>query len=172
MPSALLRVRTICILAGVVGWVVYTTGAAGFPAFSVLRHTTVTSVLGTVTIAIITLASGALGAIPTPGAADYAAGWWQILYMAVPATAVAILAFNHATRPLGPANGVLFINLVPLTSFAIEAVRGHRPTTAELTGVALTLAAVVANNLYSRRTAERAAPAPAGETGKALTTVA
>ncbi|MFJ2895224.1 DMT family transporter [Streptomyces sp. NPDC087218] len=163
------------ILAGVIGWVIYTTGAVGFPAFSVLRYTTVTSVLGTVTIAIVTLALGALGAIPTPGAADYAASWWQILYMAVPATVIAILAFNHATRTLGPANGVLFINLVPITSFAIEAVRGHRPTTAELAGVALTLAAVIAGNLYGRRITKRvapAAPAPAGETGKPLTTVA
>nr|WP_262375237.1 hypothetical protein [Streptomyces sp. sk2.1] len=160
------------MLAGVVGWVVCTTGAAGFPAFSVLRYTTVTSVLGAVTIAVVTLASGALGAIPTPGAADCAAGWWQILYMAVPATAIAVLALNHATHTLGPANGVLFINLVPLTSFAIEAVRGHRPTTAEITGVALTLAAGVANNLYSRRIPGRVAPAPAGKTGKTLTTVA
>ncbi|MEV5989075.1 DMT family transporter [Streptomyces sp. NPDC052051] len=117
------------ILAGVIGWVIYTTSAAGFPAFSVLRYTTVTSVLGTLTIAIITLTAGALGFIPTPGLADYTATWWQILYMAIPATAIAILAFNHATRTLGPANGVLFINLVPITAFAIEAVRGHHPRT-------------------------------------------
>ncbi|MFE7621134.1 DMT family transporter [Streptomyces sp. NPDC057496] len=162
----------LCILAGVIGWVVYTTGAAGFPTFSVLRYTAVTSVLGTVTIAIVTLVSGALGAIPTPGVADYAASWWQILYMAIPATAIAILAFNHATRTLGPANGVLFINLVPITSFAIEAFRGHRPTIAELAGVALTLAAVIANNLYGRRTTGRVAPAPADGTGKTLATVA
>ncbi|MGK5627716.1 DMT family transporter [Streptomyces sp. URMC 123] len=161
----------LSILLGVIGWVVYTTGAAGFPAFSVLRYTAVTSVLGTLTIAIVTLAAGAFGLIPTPGPADYAASWWQILYMAVPATAVAILAFNHATRTLGPANGVLFINLVPITSFAIEAVRGHRPTAAELAGVALTLAAVVANNLYGRRAATATTPLPTVSTEKVLTTV-
>ncbi|MGC4951365.1 hypothetical protein ACLQ2N_35000 [Streptomyces sp. DT224] len=88
---------------------------------------------------------------------------------AVPATAVAILAFNHATRTLGPANGVLFINLVPITAFAIEAVRGHRPTTAELAGVAPTLAAVIANNVYGRRAAGRAR---AADTRKTLTTAA
>ncbi|MCX4451443.1 DMT family transporter [Streptomyces sp. NPDC058369] len=146
----------LTILAGVVGWVVYATGAAGFPAFSVLRYTALTSALGTVTIAAVTLTAGAAAWIPNPSAADYVADWWQILYMAVPATAVAILAFNHATRTLGPANGVLFINLVPITAFAIEAVRGHRPTTAELAGVALTLAAVIANNVYGRRVAKRA----------------
>lgn len=161
----------LVILAGVIGWVVYTTGAAGFPGFSVLRYTAVTGVLGTATIAAVTLTAGALGAIRTPGVADYAADWWQILYMAVPATAVAILAFNHATRTLGPANGVLFINLVPITAFAIEAVRGHRPTTAELAGVALTLAAVITNNLYSRRTARRAA-IPTAAPAKNLTTAA
>ncbi|MEU3607029.1 DMT family transporter [Streptomyces sp. NPDC035033] len=164
----------LSILAGVIGWVIYTTGAAGFPTFSVLRYTAVTSVLGTLTIAIATLSADALGTIPTPGVADYTASWWQILYMAVPATAVAILAFNHATRILGPANGVLFINLVPITSFVIEAARGHQPTTAELAGVALTLAAVIANNVYGRRTAEHVTPtpAPADEPRKTLTTTA
>jgi drug/metabolite transporter (DMT)-like permease len=154
-PGALL------ILAGVVGWVVYTTGTHAFPHFSVLRYTAITSVLGTVTIAVVTLIAGFAGWIPTPGAAQYAASWWQILYMAVPATAIAILAFNHAGRTLGPANAVLFINLVPITAFVIEAVRGHQPTAGEITGVVITLGAVVANNLYSRHLNRASAPKPA-----------
>ncbi|MEU5095627.1 DMT family transporter [Streptomyces sp. NPDC020996] len=159
----------LLILTGVIGWVIYTTGAAGFPGFSVLRYTALTSTLGTLTIAIVTLAAAALGWIPNPSAADYAASWWQILYMAVPATAVAILTFNNAIRTLGPANGVLFINLVPITSFTIEAVRGHQPTTGELAGVALTLAAVIANNLHSRRTTGNNSAAAAGTDKTAIT---
>ncbi|MFD8417608.1 DMT family transporter [Streptomyces sp. NPDC059650] len=141
----------LLILAGVVGWVIYTSNAGSFPGFSVLRYTAITSVLGTLTIAVITVIASHTGHIPSPGISQYAASWWQILYMAVPATAVAILAYNHANRALGPANAVLFINLVPITAFAIEALRGHRPTVGELIGVAITLGAVIANNLYMRR---------------------
>ncbi|MDI3424303.1 DMT family transporter [Streptomyces luteolus] len=163
----------LLILAGVVGWVIYTTGAAAFPTWSILRYTAVTAVLGTFTVALVTLGAGFAGAIPTPSIADYTASWWQILYMAIPATAIAILAFNHATRTLGPANGVLFINLVPITAFAIEAIRGHQPTPAELTGVTITLGAVIANNIYGRHTAKRTATTTPPRPGtKPLTTAA
>ncbi|CAM5408959.1 transporter [Streptomyces spiroverticillatus] len=159
---------SLLILLGVVGWVVYTTSAASFPGFSALRYTTVTSVLGTVTIGAATLVAGAAGWIPSPGPSSYVASWWQILYMALPATAVAILAFNHATRTLGPGNAVLFINLVPLTAFTIEAFRGHRPVIGELVGVAVTLGAVITHNLHSRRaTPPPSEPTPAARSSAA-----
>jgi hypothetical protein len=52
---------------------------------------------------------------------------------------------------IGPQNAVLFGNLIPVTTFAIEIVRGYRPGVVELGGAALTIAALVANNLVARR---------------------
>jgi drug/metabolite transporter (DMT)-like permease len=52
---------------------------------------------------------------------------------------------------------VLFSNLIPVTTFAIEIVRGYRPNVAELLGAALTIGALVANNLLARRSQARAA---------------
>jgi hypothetical protein len=46
---------------------------------------------------------------------------------------------------------VLFMNLVPVTTFAIEIARGYRPVGAELAGAGLTVAALVAANLLGRR---------------------
>jgi hypothetical protein len=56
---------------------------------------------------------------------------------------------------------VLFGNLIPVTTFAIETVRGYRPGPVELAGAVLTIAALVANNLLSRRTVD-ARPASSG----------
>ena len=67
-----------------------------------------------------------------------------------------MLTWNAAIGLIGPQNAVLFGNLIPVTTFAIEIVRGYRPGAVELGGAALTIAALVANNVLLRR-----APQPA-----------
>jgi drug/metabolite transporter (DMT)-like permease len=65
-----------------------------------------------------------------------------------------VLTWNAAIGLIGPQNVALFGNLIPVTTFAIEIVRGYRPNVAELGGAALTIAALVANNLLARRPAQ------------------
>ena len=60
-------------------------------------------------------------------------------------------------QAIGPQNAVLFSNLIPVTTFAIEIVRGYRPNAVELLGAALTIGALVASNLLARRSAPAAA---------------
>ena len=64
---------------------------------------------------------------------------------------MAVLTWNAAIGLIGPQNAVLFGNLIPVTTFGIEIVRGYRPGAVELGGAALTIAALVANNLLVRR---------------------
>ena len=57
-----------------------------------------------------------------------------------------------------------------MTTFVIEIARGYRPSALELAGAVLTIAALVANNLLTRRPHPRAAEtdaAPAWEPAKA-----
>ena len=63
---------------------------------------------------------------------------------------------------------MLFGNLIPVTTFAIEIARGYRPSAVELFGVGLTLGALVASNVLARR-APRAAreEAPSTELAEA-----
>ena len=75
----------------------------------------------------------------------------QIAYLAIPGAFIAVLTWNGAIALIGPQNTVLFGNLIPVTTFAIEIARGYRPTVAELAGAGLTIGAVVANNLLARR---------------------
>jgi drug/metabolite transporter (DMT)-like permease len=74
---------------------------------------------------------------------------------------LAVVGWNTGVRNLGALNGVLFMNLVPITTFTVEAFRGSPVTAVDLVGVAITIAALVGENLGRRRAAARnAAPTP------------
>ena len=147
-------------LAGVFGWVAYTLGARRFPDFSPLRYTAITAPLGTASVVAITTLVVILGGSDTPTAGDVGDAWWRLIYIAGPAAVVAVLAWNEGVRRLGPADGTLFINLVPVVAFAIAIAQGYRPGAVELAGAALTVAALVGANLVGRRQA-RARPSSA-----------
>ena len=139
------------VLAGVFSFVLYGLGAAKVPEFSPLRYTTLTASLGWLTLLAATAIATGLGLVPLPSAHEVWSVSPQIAYLAIPGAFMAVLTWNAAIGLIGPQNAVLFGNLIPVTTFAIEIVRGYRPGTAELTGAALTIAALVANNLLTRR---------------------
>ena len=150
----------VLVLAGVLSFILYSLGAAEFASYSPLRYTALTASLGWLTIAGATLIGIATGLVAAPTAAQLTSVWPQIMYLAIPGAFVAVLTWNAAIKAIGPQNAVLFSNLIPVTTFAIEIVRGYRPNAAELLGAALTIGALVASNLLSRRSQ----PSTAGDT--------
>jgi len=142
----------VLVLAGVFSFVLYGLGAAEFRGFSPLRYTALTAGLGWLTIAGATLVAIATGLVGAPTAGQLTSVWPQIAYLAIPGAFVAVLTWNAAIKAIGPQNAVLFSNLIPVTTFAIEIARGYRPNVAELLGAALTIGALVASNLLARRT--------------------
>lgn len=150
----------LLVLLGSASWVVYTTGASSVPHWSPLRYTALSAAGGTVAIVLIAVTCTAAGWLELPTVGDVAAAGWQVAYVALVAAVVAVLCWNAAMRALGAQDGVLFINLVPVTTFCLEAVLGSVPHPAQLLGVAVTMVALVANNLLARRSATLA-PRPA-----------
>jgi drug/metabolite transporter (DMT)-like permease len=127
-PAAAARggVGDLLVLAGAVCWVRYTLSAASdFGDWSPLRFTALSAAAGTLTILAITAAGDVSGI-------------------------VAVLGWNAGVRRLGPSDAALFMNLVPVTTFTIQAVRGATPGPLELLGAAVTLAALVAANATQR----------------------
>jgi len=150
----------VLVLAGVLSFILYSLGAAEFASYSPLRYTALTASLGWLTIAGATLVAIATGLVAVPTTAQLTSVWPQIAYLAIPGAFVAVLTWNAAIKAIGPQNAVLFSNLIPVTTFAIEIARGYRPNAAELLGAALTIGALVASNLLARRTQ----PSTAGDT--------
>ena len=145
----------VLVLGGVFSFVLYSLGAAEFPEHSPLRYTALTASLGWLTIAGATVVAIGSGLVERPSAGQLWSVAPQIAYLAIPGAFVAVLTWNAAIATIGPQNAVLFSNLIPVTTFAIEIGRGYRPNAAELLGAALTVGALVANNLLARRGSRR-----------------
>jgi drug/metabolite transporter (DMT)-like permease len=84
----------------------------------------------------------------------------ELVYLSLVGGVMAVLAWNAGIGILGPANGVLFINLLPITAFAIGVAQGHRFGASEIAGVLMVIGALVINNVATR--APIAAPATRG----------
>ncbi|WP_414447857.1 DMT family transporter [Burkholderia sp. 22PA0099] len=145
------------IVLGAFCWVVYTFGSAYFTRWSALKYTTVTTWLGLTTVISVNVLLVVTHAVAAPTLT----AWWTItphlIYMGPIAGFVAILCWISGNRILGPMNGVLFMDVVPVTTFAVSALTGVVPSGAQILGAAITASALVLNNLYLRRRARRMA---------------
>jgi drug/metabolite transporter (DMT)-like permease len=147
----------LLLFLGAVSWVIYSLGAADFPSWSPLRYTAITCLLSLPAIFGVTAIATLTGYVSTPSVADVESVGWQLAYIIGIASVLGVLSWNAGNRILGVTHGVLFINFVPVTVFAIRIVQGHRFQPIEFVGAALVIGALIANNVIARKTA---APAP------------
>lgn len=140
----------LLVLLGALAWTIYTLAAARFTGWSPLRFTVLTCLPGFAGLLLANVLAIALGFAHLPALADLYAVRWQIAYFSLCTVVLGVLAFNAATRRLGPLNTMLMLNLVPIGVFAVEAALGRRFGVAELLGAALVIGALVANNFYLR----------------------
>jgi drug/metabolite transporter (DMT)-like permease len=141
----------VLVLGGVLSFVLYTIGAADHRELSAIRFTALTAALGWPAIVIATLAGTAADWLTAPSGRELWAVTPQILYLAIPGAVIAVLTWNTAVEKMGPQTTSLFGNLIPVSTFTIEIVRGYRPGALELAGAALTIGALVTDNLLARR---------------------
>jgi drug/metabolite transporter (DMT)-like permease len=153
-PSTLwhgsLGVGDLLVLGGVLSFVLYTIGAADHRDLSPLRYTALTAALGWPAIAAATLVGTAAGWLSAPSGSDWVAVTPELAYLALPGAVIAVLCWNAAVERLGPQTTALFGNLIPISTFTIETIRGYRPSPLELVGALITVGALVANNLLTR----------------------
>ncbi len=143
------------LLLGALCWVVYTVGAGFFPTWSPYRYTTLTTVLGLTTLFAVDGILMAMGALSLPTLAATLAITPHLLYTALIAGLMGVLCWNIGNNILTPLNGVLFMNVVPLTAFMVSMWLGVIPEGAQMAGAGLTILSLVLNNLYQRRSQKR-----------------
>jgi drug/metabolite transporter (DMT)-like permease len=141
----------LLMFLGALSWVIYTLGAADFPTWSPLRYTAITCMLSLPAILGLTVVASASGYVSTPSVGDVQSVGWQLAYIIGIASVLGVLSWNAGNKLLGVTNGVLFINFVPVTVFAIRSAQGHRFQPIEFVGAALVIGALIANNLVVRR---------------------
>jgi len=138
------------VLAGMLCWIGYTMGASTLPHFSTLRYTALSMALGAVTIVGVTVVATLVGVADPPALSTVADHGVDIAYLSLVAGVLAVLAWNAGVAALGAPNGVLFINLVPITAFAIGIAQGHRFGASEIAGALLVIGALIASNVAGR----------------------
>ncbi|MGD9426997.1 DMT family transporter [Pantoea sp. NSTU24] len=148
----------LLLIAGALCWVIYTIGGSYFPDWSPLRYTTLTTLLGMTSVSATDLVLIGTGLITVPDAAAVTVVIPHLLYMALIAGLMAVLCWNIGNRIITPTNGVLFMDVVPVTAFIVSALNGMVPTHVQIAGAALTATALVLNNLSQRKMLRQAVP--------------
>jgi drug/metabolite transporter (DMT)-like permease len=139
-------------LTGAIAFAAYTLSAGAASSMSPLRLTALSSVTAVVMMIGIAIVAAAVDYDPVPSGRDLLDAWPSILYVTVPGAVLAMLAWNRSARLIGGQNTALLMNLVPVTVFVIQIIRGYRPAGLEIVGAGIAIAAVSGNNLYLRRT--------------------
>ncbi|EDR9340359.1 DMT family transporter [Salmonella enterica subsp. enterica serovar Javiana] len=153
LNSPISLAANLLLIAGALCWVLYTIGGSYFPGWSPLRYTTMTTLLGMISVVLIDLFLVGSGAISVPSAASIITIVLHLFYMALVAGLVAVLCWNVGNRIITPTNGVLFMDVVPITAFIVSALNGVVPTNMQIIGAVITAMALVLNNLNQRKLA-------------------
>ncbi|MCE4555467.1 DMT family transporter [Roseateles cellulosilyticus] len=147
-------------LAGTLGWVFYTRGAAKVPDHSPLEYTALTAVAALPWLALGTGLATAAGWVDAPTPEVLAGLAPSLVYIALLPTVAAALAFNAGVKRLGAPMGTLFLNMVPVSVIAVRAVMGHAPQASEIAGAAL-VGLGLALTVWTPKSRSVAAPRPA-----------
>ncbi len=148
----------VLMFFGAVSWVIYTLGAAEFSSWSPLRYTALTCAVALPAIFAVTLVATVTGYVAIPSGEAVASVGWQLAYIIGVASVLGVISWNAGNKILGASNGVLFINFVPITVFAIRIAQGHRFTPIEFVGAALVIGALIGNNIAAKRTTSTVRP--------------
>lgn len=143
-------VGDLMALGAVLCWVAYTLGAQAFSSWSPLRYTALTMAGGTLAVFALNAVVVASGVVLTPAAPQLAAVGWQVFYITVVAALLGTLCWNSGMRRVG-ADGFLFINLVPVSAYAVGVAQGSRFNWSELLGAGLVMGALVIGHAGARR---------------------
>lgn len=140
----------LLIFVGVLGWVIYSIGGARFTDWSILRYSTLTCLLGTGVNLLIVASASALQILPVPEWQALLSIKYELAFMSLLPGLAALLCWNAGIKRLSPTNGILFINMVPITTFGIMALQGYSITAYEFYGTLLIIFALLRDNLQQR----------------------
>ena len=140
----------LLIFLAVVGWVVYTMGRDKFNGWSVLRYSTLTCLLGTLTAGVFVLVATLIGYVSVPTVEVVTTTAPHLLFMVVFPGLIALLGWNEGVSVLKPINALLFINFVPVTTLVVSIYQGYQVTVFDVLGTILIIITLLSNNLFVR----------------------
>ena len=155
-PSMILQApgnyaANMLMVAGALCWVLYTIGASYFPKWSPIKYTTMSTLFGLPTIFAVTLVLLTTGYITLPTTTTLVSISPELIYMSLVAGFIGVLCWNQGNKIITPINGVLFMDVVPVTAFIASTLNGVVPGQAQIVGIIFTVSALILNNYFQRR---------------------
>lgn len=141
---------SMLIFVAVIGWVIYTMGGREFPSWSVLRYSTLSCLLGTLTTVVFVAVATLFGYVSIPTKEILIATSPHLLFMILFPGLIALLGWNIGVSILSPINALLFINFVPVTTLVVGIYQGNHVTMFDILGTVLIVLSLLANNIFVR----------------------
>lgn len=145
-------IPSLIIFISVIGWVFYTIGGSRFSkeGWSALRYSTLSCLLGTATSAAIIFGITLTGHISFPTVDTIITTSPNIAFMIIFPGVIALVGWNYGISVITPLNGLLFLNLVPVTTLTIQTIQGANITTYDFIGTIFIIVSLVSNNIFLR----------------------
>ena len=110
----------LLMIFGALCWVIYTIGGSFYPKWTPIKYTSITTLLWLISIFLVNGILLGAGVIALPSLETIGSITPQLLYMALIAGFVGVLSWNSGNKIITPLNGVLFMDVVPVTAFIIS----------------------------------------------------
>lgn len=140
----------LMMLVGASLWATYTSFVPSFSSWSPIRYTMAGAFFGTCSTIVLTAGAMLLGYSHAPSAPGFVHALPGLLFLSLFGAVVALIAWNIGIAKLGSSAAVLFMNVVPITAFAIAIAFGARYPLVEYIGAAITIGALVLNNVLGQ----------------------
>lgn len=143
---------SLLIFIAVVGWVVYTMGGSRFSkdGWSALRYSTLSCLLGTATALVVVLGATLSGYVSYPTVETIMVTSPHIAFMVIFPGVIALVGWNYGVSVITPLNGLLFLNLVPVTTLVIQIFQGAGITVYDYLGTIFIIISLLTNNIFLR----------------------
>lgn len=134
-------------LAGTIGWIMYTRGAAKFAEMDVVEYTALTVLAGWPLLLIGAVVATLMGWAGAPTGDGLRGAWHALLYVGLVASASSVVAFNYGVRVLGTVPATAFLNFIPVSALLMSVAIGKPPSANEIIGMAMVIAALMAHTV-------------------------
>ncbi|MED2765818.1 DMT family transporter [Bacillus thuringiensis] len=146
------NILSLCfMIIGVIGWMIYTMGTDYFREWSTLRYSTLTCIIGVAMTGIVLVVSTWTGLLAVPTIKSLSIIKYDLLFMITLPGLLALICWNYGIKVLTPINGVLFINLLPITTLLIMVIKGYQMKSFDIIGIILVITALIQYNIYHRK---------------------
>lgn len=137
----------LLLIGAMLCWAVYSiTGKRVMSKFSPLAATTLACTIGTLALAPFMAREIMLGQWP----ATTWATWVAISYMAVFATVMGFVWWNHGVAQIGASRAAIFINLVPISAMLVATLFGEVISLPQLLGAMLVISGVYLTSVIKK----------------------